>query len=72
MINVGRGDLIPEGAILTALERGWIRHFVGDVYETEPLPSDSPLWKHPQVRWDPVPPSPSGMGSLISRDRVRP
>lgn len=49
LINVGRGDLLTEGTILTALDRGWLSHFVGDVFTPEPLPEESPLWGHPRV-----------------------
>ncbi len=49
LINVGRGDLLSEATILHALERGWLRHFVGDVFVPEPLPASSALWAHPQV-----------------------
>ncbi|KAL1518829.1 hypothetical protein AB1Y20_003106 [Prymnesium parvum] len=49
LLNVGRGDLIPEESILRALEQGWISHYVGDVFASEPLPQSSLLWKHPQV-----------------------
>jgi len=49
LINVGRGDLLSEASILAALENGWLRHYVGDVFEIEPLPSTSALWSHPDV-----------------------
>ena len=53
LINVGRGDLLTEATICGALERGWLRHYVGDVFATEPLPAASPLWHHPQVTVSP-------------------
>mmetsp|Transcript_50151 Transcript_50151/g.131987 ORF Transcript_50151/g.131987 Transcript_50151/m.131987 type:complete len:168 (-) Transcript_50151:231-734(-) len=49
LINVGRGDLIDEEAIVAALEKEWISHFVGDVFVPEPLPASSALWSHPKV-----------------------
>lgn len=49
LINVGRGDLLTEATILTALERGWLSHFVGDVFAPEPLPTTSALWAHEHV-----------------------
>ena len=49
LINVGRGDIIDEASLLNALARGWISGAVLDVFATEPLSSDSPLWGRPDV-----------------------
>jgi phosphoglycerate dehydrogenase-like enzyme len=49
LINVGRGDLLSESTVAHALDAGWLRHFVGDVYAPEPLVPTSPLWHHPHV-----------------------
>ena len=49
LLNVGRGDLLSEATILRALEQGWLRHSVGDVFVPEPLPPTSALWAHPHV-----------------------
>jgi len=49
LINVGRGDLISESSVVEALDNGWIREAVLDVFETEPLPADSPLWARDDV-----------------------
>ncbi|WP_369037598.1 D-2-hydroxyacid dehydrogenase [Streptomyces adonidis] len=46
-INVGRGQLIDEVALAQALSKRWIAGAALDVFEHEPLPSDSPLWDAP-------------------------
>jgi phosphoglycerate dehydrogenase-like enzyme len=48
-INVGRGDLISENEIIKALDNGWVSHAVLDVFEQEPLPSESKLWNREDV-----------------------
>ncbi len=49
LINVGRGDLLSEHAIVQALKMGWLSRYVGDVFDGEPLRADSPLWTNPRV-----------------------
>lgn len=43
-INVGRGELVVTGDLIEALRAGRIAGAALDVFETEPLPQDSPLW----------------------------
>lgn len=44
VINVGRGPIIDQHALTEALKARKIRGAALDVFETEPLPEDSPLW----------------------------
>jgi len=49
LVNVGRGPVVDETALVDALESGRLSGAALDVCETEPLPQDSPLWTLPQV-----------------------
>ena len=44
LINVARGGVVDQAALVDALERGAIRGATLDVVDDEPLPADSPLW----------------------------
>ncbi|HEY2382466.1 MAG TPA: D-2-hydroxyacid dehydrogenase, partial [Terriglobia bacterium] len=48
-INIGRGPVLDEGALIEALESQRIRGAALDVFQAEPLPQDHPFWRMPNV-----------------------
>lgn len=53
VVNVGRGGVLDEDALVAALDDGHLRGAVLDVFATEPLPADSPLWDRDDVLMSP-------------------
>lgn len=49
LVNVGRGPLVVTDDLVAALREGRLAGAALDVFETEPLPADSPLWDTPGV-----------------------
>jgi glyoxylate/hydroxypyruvate reductase A len=49
LINVARGQHIVRDDLIAALDSGQLAHAYLDVFDTEPLPADDPLWRHPRV-----------------------
>lgn len=53
LINVGRGGVVDETALVAALAAGRLRGATLDVFEQEPLPAGDPLWSRPDVLLSP-------------------
>lgn len=49
LFNVGRGPVLEEQGLLSAIEKQNIRHAFLDVFATEPLGNDHPFWSHPAI-----------------------
>jgi len=49
LVNIARGPIIEEDALVKALREGRIRAAILDVTTVEPLPADSPLWDTPNL-----------------------
>jgi phosphoglycerate dehydrogenase-like enzyme len=49
ILNVSRGEVIDEAAMIASLQGGHLGGAYLDVFETEPLPAESPLWSLPNV-----------------------
>lgn len=53
LVNLGRGPVVAEGALIQALQEGWIRGAVLDVFDVEPLPEAHPFWAMDNVLLSP-------------------
>jgi glyoxylate/hydroxypyruvate reductase len=74
ILNAGRGGLQREADILAALDDGTLKTAILDVFETEPLPLESPLWRHPRVIITPhnaAMSEPDAIAALIARQISR-
>jgi glyoxylate/hydroxypyruvate reductase A len=64
LVNIGRGPVIHETALVRALTERRIAGAILDVFETEPLPADDPLWTLPNVVITPHISGPSVPGEI--------
>lgn len=53
VLNLARGVHVVEDALLDALNSGKLKGAMLDVFSREPLPEESPLWRHPRVAMTP-------------------
>lgn len=53
LLNLARGVHVNEDDLLRALENGKLKGAMLDVFSREPLPVESPLWRHPRVAMTP-------------------
>lgn len=67
LINFSRGAILNTSSLLPLLDDGSIAHAVLDVFEQEPLPSNSELWNHPSIT---VLPHISAPTNLISASQI--
>jgi glyoxylate/hydroxypyruvate reductase A len=49
VINLGRGPHVAEADLMAALDSGHLAAATLDVFPVEPLPKESPLWRHPKI-----------------------
>jgi len=49
IVNLGRGEHVVESDLIAALDSGHLAGATLDVFPIEPLPGDSPLWRHPKI-----------------------
>ena len=52
-VNIGRGSIVDEDALLAALREGRVAFAALDVFREEPLPPESPFWEMPNVLINP-------------------
>jgi glyoxylate/hydroxypyruvate reductase A len=65
-VNISRGAVVDDGALLDALNSGHLSGAALDAFSVEPLPDDSPFWIHPQVHITPHMAGATFAGSAVS------
>jgi glyoxylate/hydroxypyruvate reductase A len=63
LINVGRGGVLDEQALLAAVEDARLAYATLDVFENEPLPPDHPFWRNERITI-----TPHACGPLLPED----
>jgi glyoxylate/hydroxypyruvate reductase A len=53
VVNLARGEIVDDAALLEALDAGHLAEAHLDVFAQEPLPAEHPYWRHPRVRITP-------------------
>ncbi|GAB2920315.1 2-hydroxyacid dehydrogenase [Rheinheimera gaetbuli] len=48
-VNVARGAIVDDAALITALDDGQLQAACLDVFRQEPLPAEHPFWRHPAI-----------------------
>lgn len=75
LVNMARGPIVDEAALLAALQAGEIAGAGLDTFEIEPLPSDSPIWDAPNTlitpHVTPAVPDRTGRSLDIIRENIR-
>jgi len=69
LVNVGRGDLVDESALLSGLDADKPGHAILDVFHEEPPPKHHPFWRHPKVSLSAHAAS-KGSGTIIRNDAL--
>ena len=69
LVNIGRGGLVDESALVAALDKGTPSVAILDVFREEPLPASSVLWDRPKIRIS-AHTSPAGSGTLARGDKL--
>jgi len=76
VVNLARAAHLPIPDLLDALDTGHVRHAILDVFDEEPLPGASALWRHPRITITPHVAAPSDPRTCVpvvlqNLDRVR-
>jgi phosphoglycerate dehydrogenase-like enzyme len=61
LVNIGRGELLDEDVLVSALDQAELDYAILDVFENEPLPETSPLWDNERIQ---ITPHASHRGSM--------